>query len=167
MIQFLPRLRRFAYALAGNVDRGDDLVQETCMRALSRVDQFDPSTSLESWMFRIAQNIWIDQARAAKTRGTVVDVEEVANLAASDGRRIVEDRLTLEAVSRAIARLPTDLQVLIALTCIDGRSYQETAEIIQAPIGTVMSRLARARKKLHELLAEGGPNDRLMEVGNG
>jgi RNA polymerase sigma-70 factor (ECF subfamily) len=154
MIQFLPRLRRFAYALTGDWDRGDDLVQETCLRALSRVHQFDPDTSLESWMFRIAQNIWIDQGRAAKTRGTTVDVEEVAHLSSSDGRSVTESRLTLEAVSQAIAKLPNDLQVLIALTCIDGRSYQEAADIVGAPIGTVMSRLARARRKLHELLGE-------------
>jgi len=154
MVQFLPRLRRFAYALTGDWDKGDDLVQETCSRALSRVDQFQPGTSLESWMFRIAQNIWIDQVRQAKTRGTVVDVEEAYDLVGSDGRQVTETRLTLEAVNRAIAQLPADLRILIALTSIDGRTYQQAAEIVQTPIGTVMSRLARARKKLHELLGQ-------------
>jgi len=154
MVQFLPRLRRFAYALTGDWDKGDDLVQETCVRALSRVDQFQPGTSLESWMFRIAQNVWIDQVRQTKTRGTVVDIEAAHDLVGTDGRQVTETRLTLEAVNRAIAQLPADLRVLIALTSIDGRTYQQAAEIVQAPIGTVMSRLARARKKLHDLLGE-------------
>jgi RNA polymerase sigma-70 factor (ECF subfamily) len=156
MVECLPRLRRFAYALTGDLDRGDDLVQETCLRALSRVDQFKPGTRLDSWMFRIAQNTWLDQARAQKTHGQVVAVEHAAEVAASDGRNVVENRAVLEAVSRAIAKLPSELQVLIALVCIDGRSYQETAEIVQAPLGTVMSRLARARRMLHEFL-EGAP----------
>src|SRR5262245_19915054 len=68
MVEFLPRLRRFAYALTGDSDQGDDLVQETCMRALSRVDQFQSGTRFDSWMFRIAQNIWLDRVRSRKVR---------------------------------------------------------------------------------------------------
>ena len=70
IVEFLPRLRRFSHALTGDPDKGDDLVQETCARALSRLDQWEAGTRLDSWMFRIAQNIWFDQRRAHKVRGS-------------------------------------------------------------------------------------------------
>lgn len=154
MVELLPRLRRFAYALTGDVDQGDDLVQEACMRALSRVSQFEPGTRFDSWMFRIAQNLWLDRLRAQSVRGPTVDPDVVAQTSHTDGRAVVESRLTLEAVTRAIAKLPSDLQVLIALVCIDGRSYQEAADVTGTPIGTVMSRLARARRTLHQLIGD-------------
>jgi RNA polymerase sigma-70 factor (ECF subfamily) len=155
MVELLPRLRRFAYALTGDLDQGDDLVQEACMRALSRVDQFEPGTRFDSWMFRIAQNLWLDRLRAGRIRGAAIDPVAASEVLHADGREVVEGRLTLEAVTRAIAKLPTDLQVLIALVCIDGRSYQEAADATGTPIGTVMSRLARARRTLHTLMEEG------------
>lgn len=155
MVELLPRLRRFACALTGDMDQGDDLVQEACARALARVDQFEPGTRFDSWMFRIAQNLWLDKVRASRVRGPVADFDEASAVAFTDGRSVVESRLTLQAVTQAIAKLPADLQVLIALVCIDGRSYQEAAEITGTPIGTVMSRLARARRTLHELMDPG------------
>src|SRR6476661_10440393 len=90
MVEFLPRLRRFAIALTGDLDQGDDLVQETCLRALSRVDQWQPGTRLDSWMYRIAQNIWLDRTRAKKVRGVQVDVEAAEALAGPNGREVVE-----------------------------------------------------------------------------
>ncbi len=122
------------------------------MRALSRIEQFEPGTRLDSWMFRIAQNIWFDQVRATKARGTVVELDDAMDVSVTDGRRVVESRMTLDAVTKAMAKLPSDLQVLVALVCVDGRSYQEAADITESPIGTVMSRLARARRMLHEAL---------------
>lgn len=154
MVELLPRLRRFAYALTGDLDQGDDLVQEACARALSRVDQFEAGTRFDSWMFRIAQNIWLDRKRAQRVRGPAVDLDAASSVMSTDGRAVVESRLTLEAVMSAIAKLPNDLQILIALVCIDGRTYQEAADITGSPIGTVMSRLARARRTLHELMAQ-------------
>jgi RNA polymerase sigma-70 factor, ECF subfamily len=148
MVELLPRLRRFAVALTGDLDQGDDLVQETCMRALSRVDQWQPGTRLDSWMYRIAQNLWLDRMRAKKVRGVQVDIEAAEALAGPNGRSVVESRLTLKAVGVAMEYLPEDQRVLIALVCIDGLSYKEAAEITQTPIGTVMSRLARARREL-------------------
>jgi RNA polymerase sigma-70 factor (ECF subfamily) len=108
-------------------------------------------------MFRIAQNLWLDRVRAAKVRGPVADLDAAVSAAQTDGRAVVEGRLTLEYVTRAIAKLPSELQVLIALVCIDGRSYQEAADITGTPIGTVMSRLARARRSLHELMEQQTP----------
>ena len=152
MVEFLPRLRRFAIALAGDVDQGDDLVQETCLRALSRVDQWQPGSRLDSWMYRIAQNLWLDRTRARRWRPEVFDPEVVEALPGEDGRTVVEDRLTLEAVLGAMTQLSPEQQVLVALVCIDGVSYKEAAEITGTPIGTVMSRLARARRELHARL---------------
>ena len=152
MVELLPRLRRFAVALTGDLDQADDLVQETCMRALSRVEQWQPGTRLDSWMYRIAQNLWLDRMRAKKVRGEQVDVESAEALAGPDGRVVVESRLTLNAVSAAMAQLPNEQRLLIALVCIDGLSYKEAAEITETPIGTVMSRLARARRELHARL---------------
>src|SRR5437762_10905898 len=129
MVELLPRLRRFAVALTGDLDQADDLVQETCMRALSRVEQWQPGTRLDSWMYRIAQNLWLDRMRARKVRGEQVDVEAVEALTGPDGREVTESRLTLEAVSSGLAQLPNEQRVLIALVCIDGLSYKQAADI--------------------------------------
>ena len=152
MIELLPRLRRFAFALTGDLDKADDLVQDTCERALGHLHQWQPGTKLDSWMYRIAQNLWLDRTRARKVRGEQVNVEAAEALAGADGREVVESRLTLQAVSAALGYLPDEQRVLIALVCIDGLSYKEAADITQTPIGTVMSRLSRARQMLRELL---------------
>jgi RNA polymerase sigma-70 factor, ECF subfamily len=150
IVDFLPRLRRFSHALTGNPDKGDDLVQETCARALSRLEQWEAGTRLDSWMFRIAQNIWLDQRRAHKVRGDAVDIDQVYDVQGDDGRDIVEIRLTLREVNEGISELPADQQMLIALVCVDGLSYKEASEVLEVPIGTVMSRLARARRALFD-----------------
>lgn len=155
IVALLPRLRRFSYALTGDMDSADDLVQETCARALSRLDQWQPGTRLDSWMFRIAQNIWIDRLRAHKVRGVVVDLDAARDMAGEDGRQVTEGRLALNKIAKGIAQLPPDQKVLIALICVDGLSYKEAAEVLDVPIGTVMSRLARARRALYEY-ADGG-----------
>ena len=152
MVELMPRLRRFAVALTGDLDQADDLVQETCMRALARVGQWQPGTRLDSWMYRIAQNIWLDRMRARRVRGEGIGLEAAEAISGTDGRDVVENRLSLAAVADAMATLPEDQRVLVALVCIDGVSYKEAAEITGAPIGTVMSRLARARRELHARL---------------
>jgi RNA polymerase sigma-70 factor (ECF subfamily) len=157
MVELMPRLRRFAVALTGDLDQADDLVQETCMRALSRVAQWQPGTRLDSWMYRIAQNLWLDRMRAKKVRGEGVTLEAAEAISGTDGRDVVDSRLSLAAVSAAMAELPEDQRVLVALVCIDGVSYKEAAAITGTPIGTVMSRLARARRQLHARLE--GPAD--------
>ncbi len=154
MVAVLPRLRRFAYALTGNTEQGDDLVQETCLRALSRVERWQPGSRLDSWMYRIAQNLWLDQMRANKVRGEVVDIDAMEVMPGSDGREITESQLTLEAVNAALHKLPAEQRAVIALVCIEGVSYKEAAEITGVPMGTIMSRLARARQALHAILDE-------------
>jgi RNA polymerase sigma-70 factor (ECF subfamily) len=157
MVEFLPRLRRFAVALTGNLDQADDLVQETCLRALSNVEQWQPGTRLDSWMFRIAQNLWLDRVRAIKVRGERVDVEAAERVAGEDGRDVAESRLALKEVVAAMRHLPDEQRVLVALVCVDGLSYREAAEVTKVPIGTVMSRLARARRELHTRLNPAAP----------
>ncbi len=149
IIELLPRLRRFAYSLTGERDRADDVVQETCVRALSRLDQWEPGTRLDSWMYRIAQNIWFDRARAVKVRGEVLDIDTAEDIAGDDGRRVTESRLALGDLMGAIARLPDDQKAIVSLVCVDGMSYREAADTLKIPMGTVMSRLARARQSLY------------------
>jgi len=155
IVEFLPRLRRFSQALTGDRDKGDDLVQETCARALSRLDQWEPGTRLDSWMFRIAQNLWLDQRRTLKVRGIAADIDSAYDLAGEDGRQVTESRLTLAEVSCGIAQLPAEQQVIVALVCVDGLSYREAADVLDIPIGTVMSRLARARRALFDKTSTG------------
>jgi RNA polymerase sigma-70 factor, ECF subfamily len=139
-------------------------VQEGCLRAFARLDQWQPGTRLDSWMFRIIHNIWIDQKRASKVRGTVVDLDSAPELMGSDGREVVERRMTLNRVLDAMEKLPQEHRELIALISIEGVSYQEAAAILEIPIGTVTSRLVRARRALYAIAVEGvqkveGEND--------
>jgi RNA polymerase sigma-70 factor (ECF subfamily) len=155
IVELLPRLRRFAYALAGDPDKGDDLVQEGCARAFARLDQWQPGTRLDSWMFRIIHNIWFDQKRAAKVRGVALDLDAAPELQGLDGRNVVEHWLTLRRVVDAMAKLPQEQRELIALVCIEGVSYQEASAVLEIPMGTVTSRLVRARRALHAIAIEG------------
>lgn len=154
MIELLPRLRRFALMLARDMEKADDLVQETCLRALTYADQWQPGTRLDSWMYRIAQNLWLDRARATKVRGECVDIDTAIELVGTDGREVTESRLTLATVAKHMEKLSEDQQLLITLVSIDGLSYKEAAEALNVPIGTVMSRLARARRALYDSMTD-------------
>ena len=150
MVRFLPRLRRFAQSLTRDQQRSEDLVQETCTRALAHSHQWRPDTRLDSWMYRIAQNLWIDQVRAEKTKGEVIDIAAAGEISGCDGRVVMENRLSLLELRERIARLPSDQRTLLSLVCIDGLSYKEAAEAMDSSAGTVMSRLARARRALND-----------------
>ena len=157
MIAFLPRLRRFTHALTADASQGDDLAQDTCVRALQSLHLWEPGTRLDSWMYRIAKNLWIDRMRTQRFRGvhsSIDDIDAGAEPMGVDGRSVVESSLTLSEVMRAIGRLPDEQRELVALVCVNGASYKEAAETLAIPMGTVMSRLARARKALFEALAE-------------
>ena len=163
IVALLPRLRRFAYALSGTRDEADDLVQAACERALSRLDQWQPGTRLDSWMFRIIQTTWIDRTRATRVRGYPYDPDDLVHLPGEDGRRVTEASLTLDAVRRRIAELPEEQRIVLALVTVDGMSYQQAADVLGVPIGTVTSRLSRARKRLADDLSDEFHDDR----GNG
>jgi RNA polymerase sigma-70 factor (ECF subfamily) len=153
IIALLPRLRRFCEGLAGTPYDGDDLMQATVERALTRAHQFDEGTRLDSWMYRIAQNLHIDRARSQKRRGTSVDLEAAEALTGDDGRQITEARSDLAAAQAVLQALPEDQRATFLLVVVEGLSYREAAEAMQVPIGTVMSRIARARQRIAEELA--------------
>ena len=152
MAALVPRLRRFAYGLTGSIDAGDDLVQSTCERALSRLHLWQPGTRLDSWMYRIMQNLWIDDLRAGRRREIATESETFDSMVGGDAEREVEVRLDLAAVRRHIAGLPPDQRAVLLLVSVDGLSYKEAAAVLEVPIGTVMSRLARARLALARAL---------------
>jgi len=152
MIALLPRLRRFAYALTGSVQDGDDLVQATCERAIRKLDLWRPGTRLDSWMFRIAQNLHLNNLRDGALRQRhlhPIDAEDVAD---GPAERIAEARLTLDSVRRLMARLPVEQTAVMMLVCVEGFSYREAADTLEVPVGTVMSRLARGRAALKSLI---------------
>jgi RNA polymerase sigma-70 factor, ECF subfamily len=163
--QFMPRLRRFALTLTGSQVDADDLVQGTFERALVYLQQWEPGTRLDSWLYRIAQNLWIDQRRRARVRGTTESADDMV-LPGEDGREVNERKLMVRDAMRALAALPEEQQVVLALVSIEGLSYEEAAKVLNVPRGTVMSRLARARRAVaaHVL---GTPVGRSTRAGRG
>jgi RNA polymerase sigma-70 factor (ECF subfamily) len=152
MVKIMPRLRRFVYSLSGGGDSSEDLIQETYVRALAHLDQWQPGTRLDSWMFRIAQNLWIDHMRTERFRGEAVDIDVMGHLLSCDGRVIAENRIVLQEMRKDIAQLSMDQRNVIRLVCGYGLSYKETGKILNLPPGTVMSRLARARDALQKYM---------------
>ncbi len=153
----LPRLRRFAYGLTGCVDEGDDLVQATYERALRNLDKWRPGTRLDSWMFRIAQNLRYNEMRNLRTRSRHLRPVVTDDHAVCDGARAMESKLALAAVRRFVGRLPEDQRSVLLLVCVEGLSYKDVSEMLDLPIGTVTSRLARARIGLREFMKDGPP----------
>jgi RNA polymerase sigma-70 factor (ECF subfamily) len=154
LVATLPRLRRFARAICGSADIADDLVQATCARALAAADSWQPGTRLDAWLFRILRNLWIDRLRRSRVEGTQVDVDDRRDLVGDRGEPAMHARLTLDRVRKAIAALPDDQREVLVLVCVEEKSYIETADILGIPMGTVMSRLARARKRLMTLIEQ-------------
>ena len=145
----LPMLRRFAYSLTGSPHDADDLLQNTIERILSRGVPAD--VELAKWAFRVCRNIWIDEYRARKIRHNAAQLPELEEPTV-DGEHIVYQQITLGEVSTAMEKLPDDQRSILALIALQGMSYKEVADTLSIPIGTVMSRLARARVALHQYL---------------
>lgn len=148
VVALLPKLRGFARALARSQDAADDLVQATCEKALRFRDGWTPGTRLDAWLFRIMRNHWIDTVRHGRPEVPVDGEEVAAALPFEDGRRTTEARLTLADVRAIADALPEEQRTVLMLVCVEELSYRETAELLDLPIGTVMSRLARARAAL-------------------
>jgi RNA polymerase sigma-70 factor (ECF subfamily) len=154
LVAVLPRLRRFARGLTGSAVEADDLVQAACERALARTHQFQAGTRFDSWMFRIVQTVWIDQLRARDTRKT--ESEDAAlNVGSDESVRRVEARMALREVQAAVDTLPAEQRVALLLVTVEGLSYKEAADVAEVPVGTIMSRLARARLALLAKLESG------------
>jgi RNA polymerase sigma-70 factor (ECF subfamily) len=155
MIALLPRLRRFAIALTGSIADGDDLVQDTVERALKGLHLWEKGTRLDSWMFRIARNRFIDGRRSARREGAVIaDAPEEFFSMSLDGEQAVLSRLALKNLLAALHRLPAEQREAVALVLIDGASYREASDMLDIPIGTLTSRIARARESLATALGE-------------
>jgi len=149
----LPRLRRFAHALSHDAADADDLTQATVERALRSKAQWEPGTRLDSWLYRIMQNLWRDELRAHRRRAEPLDSH--ADIAGADGRDVTIRHIQTSEARQALDELPEEQRMVIVLVVLDGMSYQETASILEVPVGTVMSRLARGRAKLAASLGEG------------
>lgn len=163
LIALIPRLRRFARALSSSAEEAEDLLQDALERAVSRLDQWREGTRLDSWMYRIIQNLRRSQSRApsARYRGEMPAEE---SLQGADGVGETESRLLLRDVHRAFDRLPDEQRAVLLLVCVDGLAYREAAEVMGIPIGTVMSRLARARLELHRLVDRPGDKANIVEI---
>jgi len=152
LVTLLPRLRRFALTLSRQPSLADDLVQIACERALAHAHQWSPGTRLDAWVFRILRNAWIDHARHRRADRLTDDVSEHEHkLVDEQSEDRILDRLTLAEVQRAIAALPDEQREVLVLVCVEDLTYREAADILGVPIGTVMSRLARARRRIIEV----------------
>jgi RNA polymerase sigma-70 factor (ECF subfamily) len=157
IVDLLPRLRRLGRVLARSPADADDLVQITVERALARRDQWRPGTRLDSWMFRIMKNAWIDETRARSRRGAVLAPAEEGEHVGDDGAAGMEARLAAREVEQAMGRLPQDQRLAVALVLVEGLSYEEAAEVLEIPAGTLTSRLVRGRMALMAELQEPAP----------
>lgn len=153
IVALLPRLRRFARTLARDPHDADDLVQLAVERALAHVDQWRPGTPVAHWMFGIMRNAWIDEGRARGRRRRWfvrdVEVDEVRDPAG-------EGDTDLLSIQAAMERLPDEQRLAVGLVLVEGLSYKEAAAVMDVPIGTLTSRLARGRDTLMQLLGGGG-----------
>lgn len=151
--ELLPRLRRFARVITRNVPDADDLVQVAVEKALARAAQWQPGSRLDSWMFGIMKNAWIDEIRSRRRRERVHAPEEAGALV---GDASAESRDIALSVQAAMALLPEEQRMAVALVLVEGLSYKDAAEALSIPIGTLTSRLARGREALQRLLRDDG-----------
>jgi RNA polymerase sigma-70 factor (ECF subfamily) len=154
IIELLPRLRRFARNLTRNPHDADEVVQIAIERALTRLDQWHRDARLDSWLFRIVRNAWIDEIRSRARRDALFAPEEAGEAIGVAAMEREVDRLSVEA---AMARLPEEQRLAVSLVLVEGLPYKEAALVLDVPIGTLTSRLGRGREALQAMLqrAEG------------
>jgi RNA polymerase sigma-70 factor, ECF subfamily len=150
LIAALPRLRRFARAITRDVHDADDLVQLSIERALIKYAQQRPESKFESWMFGVMRNAWIDEIRSRGRRNRLFAPEEAGENVGDDA---AEAQVRMLAVQTAMASLPEEQRLAVALVLVEGLSYREAADVLEVPIGTLTSRLARGREALQRQLA--------------
>ena len=151
LVALIPRLRRYARALVGDRAAADDLVQDTLERAWAKLHLFRQGTDLRAWLFTVMHNVHVNQVRAARPTDALED--EMPELAQ---RAVQGDALLVRDLERALAMLPAAQREVLLLVALEDLSYEETANVLGIPIGTVMSRLARARDKLRMLMTGKG-----------
>ncbi len=156
MLAAVPSLRAFAISLSGNVDRADDLVQETLLRAMANIDSFEPGTNMSAWLFTILRNLFRSEYR--KRRREVEDTDgSYADSLKSHPEQ--QSRVEFEEFRTALAKLPSDQREALILVGASGFSYEEAAAICECAVGTIKSRVNRARTRLAELLAIDSTDD--------
>jgi RNA polymerase sigma factor (sigma-70 family) len=148
--QLIPNLRRYARALVRDPDLADDLVQDCLERAISRFHYFEPGTNLRGWLFTILLNIVRSHTRSAKWRNQALPLDDLNSRATVPGSQEVS--LTMRDLQRAFDQLAPSFREVIMIVAVEGLSYEEAAGIIGTPVGTVRSRLSRARSQLREAL---------------
>src|SRR5512134_502819 len=158
LIELIPRLRRYARALAGERAAADDLVQDTLERAWSKLHLYRRGTDLRAWLFTVMHNVHVNRLRATRPSDPLED--EMPELAQ---RATQGDALLVRDLERALAALPVAQREVLLLVALEDLSYEETAQALDIPIGTVMSRLARAREKVR-LLMQGKGSTKLQVV---
>ena len=159
LVELIPRLRRYARALVGDRAAADDLVQDTLERAWAKLHLYRRGTDLRAWLFTVMHNVHVNKVRATRVTDTLE--EELPELAqrASQG-----DALLVRDLDRAIAHLPSEQRAVLLLVTLEEMSYEEVARAVGIPIGTVMSRLSRAREKLRMMMLGQGAAAKLKVV---
>jgi len=152
LLTLLPRLRRFARALARDAGDADDLIQVALERALKAKEQWLPGTRLDAWMMRIMRNCWIDEVRSRTRRALTFVAPEEGETVGVDAHHDIERHAEMHDVDRAMNALPAEQREVIALVLVEGLAYREAAEMLDIPIGTLTSRLTRGRQALALML---------------
>lgn len=160
-VQYIPRLRRYARALTGERSRADDLVQDTLERAMVKFHLWQPGSDLRAWLFTIMHNVYINQLRA-QPAGLTGGIDDEAGQVAV--RPTQNDLLEVRDLQAAIQRLPEEQREVLLLVGLEQMTYEESAGVLGIPIGTVMSRLSRARERLRGLLAGSAVHSTLKVV---
>ena len=146
----VPSLRAFAISLCGNVDRADDLVQETLLRALANIDSFQPGSNMPAWLFTILRNLFRSEYRKRRREVEDADGSYAASLKSQPEQT---SRIEFQEFQEALGKLPPDQREALILVGASGFSYEEAAEICGCAVGTIKSRVNRARSRLTEMLA--------------
>ncbi|MEW6589695.1 MAG: RNA polymerase sigma factor [Pseudomonadota bacterium] len=158
LIEHLPRLRRYARALTGDAGRADDLVQDTLERALAKLDLWQPGSDLRAWLFTLMHNLFVNQIRVRRPQETAID--DAPDQPVSGGQL---EALVARDIHAALGRLPEAQREVLLLVGLEQFGYAEAAQVLGVPVGTVMSRLARAREHMRQLLS-GEPDVKLRVV---
>jgi RNA polymerase sigma-70 factor (ECF subfamily) len=153
IVALLPRLRRFARNLTRNPHDADDVVQIAVERALVKLEQWRSDARLDSWMFKIVRNAWIDEIRSRGRRDKIFLAEEAGE---NVGESFIDRETDLMSAQSAVASLPEDQRAAVSLVLVEGLPYKEAADVLDIPIGTLTSRLARAREALQAMLEPEG-----------
>ncbi|MDP2241937.1 MAG: sigma-70 family RNA polymerase sigma factor [Burkholderiales bacterium] len=160
VVPHIPRLRRYARALTRERTAADDLVQDTLERACNKLHLWRRGSDLRAWLFTIMHNVFINQVRGRKVAADVPLNDEIMEL---PGHMAQADRLEIRDLDAALARLPDEQREVLLLIALEQMSYQETAKALGIPIGTVMSRLSRARERLRGIM-DGAPEVTTLKV---